>query len=80
MAEIPGIGCNNGISLNLRAAARKLEHTKRKKKRGKKNMNQHFYLSNVSGGAERMWRQNISTDLWQPPSACVSANEQQSPQ
>lgn len=79
MTEIPGTGCNNGNSLNLQGAARKLEHTKRQKKGGK-NMNQHFYLLNISGGAEWMWRENISTDLWQASSACVSANEQQSPQ
>lgn len=79
MTEIPGTGCNNGISLKLQGAATKLEHTKQKKK-GEKNMNQHFYLLNISGGAEWMWRENISTDLWQPPAACVSANEQQSPQ
>lgn len=79
MTEIPGTVCNNGNSLNLQGAARKREHTKRQKKGGK-NLNQHFYLLNISGGAEWMWRENISTDLWQPSSACVSANEQQSPQ
>lgn len=32
MTESPGSGCNNGVSLKLQGAARKLEHTKRKKK------------------------------------------------
>lgn len=79
MTNIPGAGCNKRYSSKSAGCSEKARTRKMPQEREKTNMNQHFICMIYPVAVNGCGGENIFSDLWQLPSACVSANEQQSP-
>lgn len=79
MTNIPGAGCNKRYSSKSAGCSKKARTHKMPQERKKTNMNQHFICMIYPVAVNGCGGENIFSDLWQLSSACVSANEQQSP-
>lgn len=79
MTNIPGAGCNKRYSSKSAGCSEKARTHKMPQERKKTNMNQHFICMIYPVAVNGCGGENIFSDLWQLSSACVSANEQQSP-